>query len=271
MGGKSKRFFKEEAVPTIFSFAPEPERKRRKSSISRAEKRAKKLCTEETISSPEACSSHVYKEDIQELELTSEKCIGTEPVITVDRAVGKHTNTKSVRTQYNLLYVLNTLETTETCKNDLKVKWPTLKRREKAVNTDLTFHPNAKVQFVSPEDSAIASDEFSNTESDATVDNESDQSYNPEETSESDYSSDTSKQSDESLENTFLKEPKYLVFWSSLLLLFRYCFTCKEKTKITSVRTRRTLLVVTMKCHNKHIHTWRSQPMVYKKFCYFLH
>ena len=50
--------------------------------------------------------------------------------------------------------------------------------------------------------------------------------------------------------------------WSSVLLLFRYCFTCNEKTKITSVRTRGTLLVVTMKCHNKHIHTWRSQPMV---------
>ena len=145
------------------------------------------------------------------------------------------------------------METTETCKNDLNLKWPTSKRREKAVNTDFTFHPNTKIQFVSPEDSAIASDEFSDNESDATVDNESDQSYNPEETSESYCSSDTRKESDESLENTFLKEPKYLVFWSNL---FRYRFTCKEKTKITSVRTRGTLLVVTMKCHNKHIHKW---------------
>ena len=95
------------------------------------------MCIEEAISTHEACSSHVYKEDIQELELTSEKCM--ELVITVDKAVGKYTTTKSVRTQYNPLYVLNTLETTETCKNDLKVKWPTSKRREKAVNTDLTF------------------------------------------------------------------------------------------------------------------------------------
>ena len=256
MGGKSKRFLKEEAVLTIFSFVPEPARKLRESSISRAEKRAKKLCIEEAISSHEACSSHVYKEDIQELELTSEKCIGTEPVITVDKAVGKHAATKSVRTQYNPLYVLNTLETTETCKNDLKVKGPTLKRREKAVKSDLTFPPNTKIQFVSTEDSAIASDEFSDTESDAAVDTESDQSYNPEETSESDYSSDTGQQSDGSLENTFLKEPKYLVFWSNFLLLFRYCFSCKEKTKITSVRSRGILLVVTVKCHNKHIHTW---------------
>ena len=130
MGGKSKRFLKEEVLPTIFSFSPEPARERRVSSISRAEKPA---CIEEAISSHEACSSHVYKENIQELELTSEKCIGAEPVITVDKAVGKHTTTKSVRTQYNPLYVLNTLKTTETFKNDLNVKWPTSKRRKKAV------------------------------------------------------------------------------------------------------------------------------------------
>ena len=84
------------------------------------------------------------------------------------------------------------METTETCKNDLKVKWPTSKRREKTVNTDFIFQPNTKVLFVSPEDSAVASDEFIYTESDATVDNESDQPYNPEERGESDYSSDTS-------------------------------------------------------------------------------
>ena len=130
-----------------------------------------------------------------------------------------------------------TLETTGACKNYLKVKWPTLKRREKAVSTDFTFHPKIKIKFVSPEYSVVASDEFCDTESDATVDNESDQFCNPEETSESDYSSDTSQQSGESLENTFFKEPKYLVFWSSFLLLFHYCFTCKEKTKSTSVRT----------------------------------
>ena len=61
------------------------------------------------------------------------------------------------------------METTETFKSDLKVKWPTSKRREKAATTDFT-----KIQFVSPEDSAVASDEFNDIESDATIDNESD-------------------------------------------------------------------------------------------------
>ena len=36
--------------------------------------------------------------------------------------------------------------------NNLKVKWPILKRIEKVVNTDFIFSPNTKVQFVSPEE-----------------------------------------------------------------------------------------------------------------------
>ena len=182
MGGKSKHFLKEEAIPITFSFAPEPPIENLQSVI--LKKHAKKLCIKKAIPSHEACSSYVYEEDIQELELTSGKCIGMEPVITVDKAAGKNTTTKSVRTQYNPLYVLNTLETTKTCKNDLKVKWTTSKRREKVVNMDFAFQTTTKVQFVSPEDSVFASDEFSDTESDTTIDNESDQPYNPEETSD---------------------------------------------------------------------------------------
>ena len=72
------------------------------------------------------------------------------------------------------------LETTETRKNDLKVKWSTSKKREKAeaVNGDFIFKINTKIRFVSPEDAAVASDEVSDTESDATIAKESGQSYN---------------------------------------------------------------------------------------------
>ena len=100
---------------------------------------------EEAISSQEACSSHVYNKDIQGLKLTSEKCIDLEPVITVDKGVGKHITTKSVSTQYNPLNVLSKLETSKTCKNDFKVKWPTSKRREKAVNTDFNLFSNQNI------------------------------------------------------------------------------------------------------------------------------
>ena len=58
----------------------------------------------------------------------------------------------------------------------------------------------------------------------------------------------------------FFKEPEFSFFWSSFLLLLRFCFTHYEK-KITSLRTRGTF-VVTMKCHNKHIHTLQAQPTI---------
>ena len=74
----------------------------------------------------------------------------------------------------------NKVETTETHKNDLKVKWSTSKKREKAevVNGDFIFKINTKTPFVSPEDAAVASDEVSDIESDATIAKESGQSYN---------------------------------------------------------------------------------------------
>ena len=85
----------------------------------------------------------------------SEKFIGLEPVVTVDKGVGKHTTSKLVSTQYNPL-VLCKLGTSKTRKMYLKLKWPTSKRREKVVNTDFTFQPNTKIKFVSLEDAAVA-------------------------------------------------------------------------------------------------------------------
>ena len=100
------------------------------------------------------------------------------------------------------------------------------------VNTAFTFQPNTKIQFVFPKDIAVASDEFSDIKSDATIDNGSDKPDNPEETSESDYLSDMSQQSDKSLQYTFLKEPKYLVFWPSLLMLFHCFLLTRRKQKL---------------------------------------
>ena len=52
------------------------------------------------------------------------------------------------------------------------------------------------------------------------------------------------------------------VFWTSLMSLFRFCFTCFQKTIITSVKTRGTLLTVTMTCPKKHVHKWQSQSII---------
>lgn len=46
-----------------------------------------------------------------------------------------------------------------------KSKIANFKRREDAVNTDFTFQPNSKIQFVSAEEPEVSLDEFRKTES----------------------------------------------------------------------------------------------------------
>ena len=82
------------------------------------------------------------------------------------------------------------------------------------------------------------------------------EAYNHEETNE------TSQQFDESLKNAFLKEPKYLVFWSTCYFCFVIVLFVQGKQKLHRVRTQGTLLVVTMKCTNEHINTGQPQLMV---------
>ena len=57
-----------------------------------------------------------------------------------------------------------------------------------------------------------------------------------------------------------INEPKFIVFWSRLLFLFSFCFTCLSKNFIEKVSVRGTLLYVKMICKNKHIFEWKSQP-----------
>ena len=124
------------------------------------------------------------------------------------------------------------------------------------VNADFIFQPNTKTQSFTHEDGTVASDEFSDSESGATINNESDHAYNHEETNE------RSQQFDENLENAFLKEPKYLVFWSTCYFCFVIVLFVQGKQKLHRVRTQGTLLVVTMKCTNKHIKKGQPQLMV---------
>ncbi|XP_057310004.1 uncharacterized protein LOC130648002 [Hydractinia symbiolongicarpus] len=57
-------------------------------------------------------------------------------------------------------------------------------------------------------------------------------------------------------------DAQFLVFWSCLLTLFQVCFTCLQKTCITRVVKRGTLIIVTSICPNKHVFSWQSQPIV---------
>lgn len=60
--------------------------------------------------------------------------------------------------------------------------------------------------------------------------------------------------------------PKHIVFLSQLLLLFRFCHSCKVDSLLVETREVGSKAVVTTTCSNpkcpQKITTWHSQPMM---------
>ena len=78
--------------------------------------------------------------------------------------------------------------------------------------------------------------------------------------SESDRSSCSDFDSSDNKDGT--KSTASVVFWSSLIILFRKCFTCSDKSVKITCKVRGSLLIIMMTCSNGHKNTWRSQPSV---------
>ena len=55
---------------------------------------------------------------------------------------------------------------------------------------------------------------------------------------------------------------KFIVFWSKLVLLFRFCFKCGAHACITSTTILGSSLIVNLLCGNGHQPRWESQPFV---------
>ena len=55
---------------------------------------------------------------------------------------------------------------------------------------------------------------------------------------------------------------KFIIFWSKLLLLFKFCFRCGAHACITSTTIIGTHLVVKLLCSNGHEPRWESQPLI---------
>lgn len=60
-------------------------------------------------------------------------------------------------------------------------------------------------------------------------------------------------------------EPKHIVFLTKLLLLFRFCLTCKADNPLVQTREIGTEVIVKTTCTNpkcQHENTWYSQPLL---------
>ena len=84
-----------------------------------------------------------------------------------------------------------------------------------------------------------------------------DPSYIPEEPTDYEKSQQTAK--DKPIKS-HTEETKYLVFWSYLLPLFRYCLKCPAYATIKRSVLKGSMLIVTLLCAENHETVWYSQP-----------
>ena len=59
-----------------------------------------------------------------------------------------------------------------------------------------------------------------------------------------------------------ISEAKYLVFWSSLKELFRFCMKCRSTITEISFACTGSMLTVRTSCMNEHDSSWNSQPLL---------
>ena len=188
-------------------------------------------------------------------------------MVVVDKSIGTAKITlKSVRTQYDPLRLSGEREDIKKNAGGLKVKIIQKKQRSTGSNTELSFSPESNVIF-------SVEDKCSNLpcnldESISTIpDDDCDSSYLPEEEDSCSSDEETPENEEhvggwsEDINNP-TTEPKFVVFWSSLILLFQTCFTCHESARISKIFTRGTLLILTITCLNHHTFKWMSQPRI---------
>ena len=136
---------------------------------------------------------------------------------------------KSVRTQYNPLYLAKTA-VPNSKEKDIKVKLSKKLNKENSSNTGVTFGPNINVHFIFKDNNrSQPGDSFDEKDEDSDVLSVgNDPPYCPDDETESDTSCCESINSDEfhSFNNSTVKEPKFLAFWSCPLPLLRFYLIC---------------------------------------------
>ena len=58
------------------------------------------------------------------------------------------------------------------------------------------------------------------------------------------------------------KSTTFIVFWSTLIILFGKCFTCFDKSIKITRKVCGSLLIIMMTCSNGHKNIQRSQPSI---------
>ena len=268
MGTKDKRKLNDDAVPTKFSFLQPPKRRKM------TEERLAKSNKIETINQLLSASTKVTNETENSYLLTGP--LKRDCTIQTDAIKEKVIKTRSIKIQ---CYIPNP-NPCKNCSQSNPVAIKITKRtpfgtRSKRCNTDLSFPANQDISLttVNPNpvlcSTPVKEPDFDTSESPPLCENPEsadDLSFvpsEPESESFSDFDDEQEGKEDTMAEDlTFVNEPKFFVFWSCLMTLFRSCFTYLGKNTISKVWFKGTLLNIKTICINNHSFKWKSQPEI---------
>lgn len=150
------------------------------------------------------------------------------------------------------------METTETFKNDLKIKWPTSKRKEKAVKNPL-FNQALKFIMLLLKTMKLLEMNSVNTALKATIDNESYQSHNRKETIISDTHLRWANKQMKVWKTLVLKNQKIFYPLLKLVVAILFLFYFYGENKNYLCKNSRNP-VFTIKNHNKTYTPWNPNP-----------
>lgn len=219
MDGTKKMKLKPDSVPTIFSYTKSA--KRRISSIQRQETSAKKICLEQAFEASQT----------KEVETASNM---------VDKAIEcnftqtrppktKTIKTRSIRTQYNRLDIVENIVKPVSSNNPVKIKIPIPKKTKRVsigINTELTFHCDDNIRIVKAPKGK--SEHFDISESGGNTD-ESNESPDEEPDEPDNIKNDPDFEPEKIEEQEDLpKDTKLIVFWTCLLPLLQVCMICRQ-------------------------------------------
>ena len=173
-----------------------------------------------------------------------------------NKKVGNHKRMINKGTQYRL----SDIQTGEGIQcRQLKVKLP-MKHKQNTkkvakVDTDLQVNKNKDHPY--PDYVSEADTESDAHDSSFRLSQEEDECVTDE---------DISEEEDDCVFDDFADKPHpnsiFLVYWSSLLSLLNFCFTCHGPATISSFRQQGVMIEVKLRCLNKHISTWFSTPII---------
>ncbi|XP_031555107.1 uncharacterized protein LOC116292014, partial [Actinia tenebrosa] len=266
IGEKRKRRLKADAIPSIFNFSTIPSKRR-----ATTENRIRRQRQKETLDNLLTPTTHALDEMVEESDMevsfdetpSNKRDFGVQCCLDEKLSIRKSTSTQtenvdvSVETSDACIQVEgnSTFEQLNSILHDHPYSYT-------APSVPMSVSPQKSCKNdVSPQKSAKSCGSFPLSDEEVNLfssDEEDEYIISSQETNSS-----TDKESEPEYHfDTYIKEPKYLVFAACLGELFRFCINCGSIVTDTNITCTGSMVTVKTICMKGHNCLWNSQPLI---------